>query len=140
VLQAALLFGVGAIVLDVTIGRNDPAAWLLLIMLSTLGAGLFISLGLALSGVAKNEDTAAPVANVIAMPMMFLSGVFFPVDSLPPFISSVSQYLPLTFLADGIRSVAVEGGGIADIGRDLTGLLAWCAAAFVLATRAFRWE
>lgn len=140
VLQAALLFGVGAIVLGVTIGRNNPAAWLLLLVISILGAILFISLGLAVSGFAKNEDTAAPLTNIIAMPMMFLSGVFFPVSSLPDFISAVSRYLPLTFLANGIRSVAVDGGGLGDIAGDLAGLLAWCAVAFALSTRTFKWE
>ena len=140
VLQAALLFGVGALVLDVTIGRNNPAAWLLLLLLSVLGATLFISLGLAVSGVAKNEDTAAPLTNIIAMPMMFLSGVFFPRDAMPEFLAGITQYMPLTYVNEALRAVVNNGAGVASLGPQLLGMGVWAIITFVLAIRMFRWE
>ena len=50
---------------------------MLLAVLAVVGGALLVMVGLAISGAAKTENTAAPVANIISMPMMFLSGVFF---------------------------------------------------------------
>jgi ABC-2 type transport system permease protein len=139
VLQAYILLAVGAIALGVTIG-GSVEAWLSMTLLAILGGALFISVGLAISGMAKTEDVAAPVSNIIALPMMFLSGVFFPVDSLPDTVSRVTQYLPLTYLADGMRAAALEGAGVTSLGPEFLGLAVWTAVAFVVATRTFRWE
>lgn len=139
VLQAYILLAVGALVLGVSIG-GSPAAWLSMTLLAVLGGALFISLGLAISGMAKTEDVAAPVSNVIALPMMFLSGVFFPVDSLPDTVARVTQYLPLTYLADGMRAAALEGAGVTSLGPEFLGLALWTALMFIVATRTFRWE
>ena len=139
VLQAFILLIVGALVLGVNVG-GSVEAWMVLGLFSILGGALFISIGLAISGKARNEDTAAPISNIITMPMMFLSGVFFPLEALPDAVSSVSQFLPLTYLADGMRAVATGGAGIADVTGELLGLAVWTAIAFGVAARMFRWE
>ena len=140
VVQTFLMLAVGALVLGVDIGRGEPLAWVMLGVFALIGGSLFISMGLAISGAARTEESAAPLANIIAVPMMFLSGVFFPVDSLPEVVGKVTQFLPLTYLADGMRGVAVEGAGIADVTTPLLGLGVWLAVSFLLATRLFRWE
>ncbi|MCH8102115.1 MAG: ABC transporter permease [Chloroflexi bacterium] len=139
VLQTYILLAVGAVALGVTIG-GSPGAWLSMTLLALMGGALFLSLGLAISGMAKTEEVAAPVSNIIALPMMFLSGVFFPVDSLPDTVSRVTQYLPLTFLADGMRAAALEGAGVTSLGPEFLGLAVWTALMFAIATRTFRWE
>ncbi|MBM3956885.1 MAG: ABC transporter permease, partial [Gemmatimonadetes bacterium] len=139
VAQTFILLLVGAVVLGVTIGQ-DAGSWALLAMFAVLGGALFISLGLAISGTAKNEDTAAPVSNIIAMPMMFLSGVFFPVSALPDWLSAATRHLPLTYLADGMRAVAVERAVIGDVVPEILGLAIWTAVMFAISARTFRWE
>lgn len=140
VLQTYVLVIVGAIVLGVSVGQGRMGAWFDLTILALLGGALFIALGLAVSGWAKNEETAAPIANIITMPMMFLSGVFFPLSVMPDWLTKWSQYLPLTYLADGMRAITVEGASITTIGTELAGLGVWIIIAFVIATRMFRWE
>ena len=140
VLQTYVIVGVGMIVLGVTIGPGNPIAWLDLTLVSLIGGALFISIGLAISGWAKNEDTAAPVANIITLPMMFLSGVFFPPSILPDWLNGVAQVLPLTYLADGMRAITVDGAHVTDLGKEMLGLAAWSAVFFVIATRSFKWE
>jgi ABC-2 type transport system permease protein len=108
--------------------------------LAVFGGILFVTMGLAISGVARTEEVAAPVTNLISMPMMFLSGVFFPLDALPGVVTIVTQFLPLTFLADAIRAVVTDGAGISDIWSELAGLAVWTAVVFAAATRLFRWE
>jgi ABC-2 type transport system permease protein len=140
VLQTYVLVIVGAIVLGVSVGNGRIGAWFDLTILALLGGALFIAIGLAISGWAKNEETAAPIANIISMPMMLLSGVFFPLSVMPEWLTHWSQYLPLTYLADGMRAITVEGASITTLGSELLGLSIWIVISFVVATKMFRWE
>jgi ABC-2 type transport system permease protein len=140
VLQTYILVTVGAIVLGVRIGAGRSLVWFDLTILALLGGALFIAIGLAISGWAKNEETAAPIANIISMPMMFLSGVFFPLSILPDWVTQWAQFLPLTYLADGMRAITVEGAALSTLGSELIGLGVWILISFAIATKAFRWE
>jgi len=137
--QAYILLIAGALILDVSVG-GSVAAWLSLTVMALLGGALFISLGLAISGLAKTEDTAAPLSNIIALPMMFMSGIFFPVDVLPSAMQNVVQFLPLTYLADGMREAALDGSSLLELGPELLGLGIWTIVIFSVATRVFKWE
>lgn len=139
VLQTFILLIVGSLALGVTVG-GSAEAWTLLTLFAVLGGALFISIGLAISGRAKTENTAAPISNIITLPMIFLSGVFIPLDILPEAIRAVSQFLPLTYLADGMRAVATQHAGFTDVVPELLGLLAWMVAAFAVSAKLFRWE
>ena len=136
ILQTSVLLGVAVLLFDVNIVGN----LLLIFLLALLGGALFISIGFIVSGFAKTEEVGAPLANVIALPMMFLSGVFFSTDTLPTAVEKITQFFPLTFLAEGMREVAVQGAGITDIPWQFLGLGVWIVIAFFLATRVFRWE
>jgi len=140
VLQTYILVIVGAIVLGVSVGGGRMGVWFDLSILSLLGGTLFIAIGLAVSGWAKNEETAAPVANIITMPMMFLSGVFFPLSVMPDWLVRWSQYLPLTYLADGMRAITVEGASITTLGSELIGLGIWIVISCSIAIKMFHWE
>jgi ABC-2 type transport system permease protein len=140
VLQTLILLVAGMILFDLAVGDGGVVSWLLVIALAVFGGILFVTMGLAISGVARTEEVAAPVTNLVSMPMMFLSGVFFPLDALPGVVTVVTQFLPLTFLADAIRAVVTDGAGISDIWSELAGLAAWTALVFAAATRVFRWE
>lgn len=135
-LQTAVLLAAGVFFLGVELRGSV----LTLGLLAVLGGALFISIGYAVSGFARTEEVAAPVANLIALPMMFMSGVFFPRDSLPGFLEVITRYFPLTYLADGMRQVTTEGSGLLNIGGDVAGLAAWLLVGFVAAVRLFRWE
>ena len=47
--------------------------------------------------------------------MMFLSGTFFPIDAMPPFLQAVARLIPLTYLADALRQVMVGGAAFAPL-------------------------
>ena len=140
VLQTYVLVIVGMLVLGVSIAGGRARAWFDLTIMALIGGAVFIAMGLAVSGWAKNEETAAPIANIITLPMMFLSGVFFPLSVMPEWLTRWSQYLPLTYLADGMRAITLEGAAITTLGTELVGLGVWAAITFVIATRMFRWE
>ncbi|MBI2166604.1 MAG: ABC transporter permease [Chloroflexi bacterium] len=136
ILQTAALIGMGV----VFFGVHVEGSYVTLMTLALVGGALFITIGFVISGYIRTEEVAAPVANVVAMPMMFLSGVFFPRDTLPAFLRTLTDYLPLTYLADGIREVALEGAGFVQVWGDFLGLGVWLVVCFILAARAFRWE
>src|SRR5919106_6161429 len=91
--QVAILIGVG---LWFGLQMFGDYATLLLIVL--FGSAIFLAVGFAIAGWAKNEDQAAPVANLVSLPMMFLSGVFFPREAMPDFLAGVTAFMPLTYV------------------------------------------
>ena len=74
------------------------------------------------------------------MPMMFLSGVFFPLSVMPSWVVNIAKFLPLTFLADSLRAIAVGGATITDLGYQMLGLFIWLLIGLTLAVKLFKWE
>ena len=136
ILQTLVLIGVAVGFFNVEVAGNLAAVLLLALM----GGGVFVSLGFAVSGWARSEEVAAPLANVIALPMMFLSGVFFPRSIMPGALEAVTDFLPLTYLIDAMRSVAIDGEVLWSQGWNILGLAVWLAITFLVAVRLFRWE
>jgi ABC-2 type transport system permease protein len=133
--QVLVLLGVG-----LWFGLQLVGSVVLLLAVTVLGSGIFLAMGFGVAGWAKNEDQAAPVANLISLPMTFLSGVFFPRDAMPDLLQRITEFLPLTYLSDALRRIANDGAGIGDIGPDLLGLAVWAVISFVIAVRLFSWE
>ena len=74
------------------------------------------------------------------MPMMVLSGVFFSYHNFPGWSIPVIQKFPLTMMADGIRSIMIEGAGFAETALPIT-ILALTGVIFFLAgMKIFRWH
>jgi ABC-2 type transport system permease protein len=135
VVQVAILFGIG-----IWFGLQMFGDYLTLAAVVFLGSVIFLAVGFAIAGWAKNEDQAAPVANLISLPMMFLSGVFFPRDAMPDFLAGITQYMPLTYVNEALRAVVNDGAGVASLGPQLLGMGVWAIVTFVLAIRLFNWE
>ncbi|MCI0896781.1 MAG: ABC transporter permease [Chloroflexi bacterium] len=136
ILQTLVLVGLAVLAFDVHLEGNLGS----MLLLALLGGGVFVSMGFAVSGFARTEDVAAPVANAIALPMMFLSGVFFPRDAMPGPLRAVADFLPLSYLADALRNVAVDGATLWSQWDNVLGLTVWLALTFFIAVRLFRWE
>ena len=101
---------------------------------------LILGIGLAIGGWAKNERQAAPLANLIVFPMMFLSGTFFPRFGLPVWLQHVTDFFPLTPVIDGARLITTEGLHLTQIGSQLGIMAAWLIIVYAIAFRVFRWE
>lgn len=104
------------------------------------GIVMILGIGLAIGGWAKNERQAAPLANIVVFPMLFLSGTFFPRYVMPEWLQHVSSYLPLTPVIDGIRLIATEGKHLSEIGPQLGLMAIWLVVIYIIAFRVFRWE
>ena len=136
VVQVAILFGIG-----IWFGLQMFGDYVSLLVIVLLGSAIFLAVGFAIAGWAKNEDQAAPVANLISLPMMFLSGVFFPRDAMPETSWRRSpQFMPLTYVNEALRGDGQRGRGLVDLGPQLLGMGVWVVITFVIAVRLFRWE
>lgn len=114
--------------------------YLSLLLLTILGTTCLFGFGMAIAGWAKDGNQAAPLANLVSFPMMFLSGVFFPRFLMPDFLQSITAYIPLTPIVDGLRMVLTEGKTLLDLGPQLAVIAVWIVVIYVISFRTFRWD
>lgn len=136
VLQVLILLGIGIYAFNM----NLVGSLFNMIGMALIGTVTFLSFGFAIAGWAKDENQAAPVANLISFPMLFLSGTFFPREAFPQYLQTITGYMPLTYLAEGLRRIANEGATLWMVRGDILGLLVWAVIGFVIAIRVFKWE
>lgn len=131
--QVAVILIVGA-----SIGGHIFGNILWIFVLAAAGTLVFLNLGFTIAGRARSVASAEATANAIALPMLFLAGIFFPVALLPSWVRPIVHLLPLTPLVSAMRKVALEGMPLAEIGTDLIVLGAWVVISFALAALSFK--
>ena len=114
-----------------------PAALVTLL----LGISCFCALGLALAAVIPNGEAAPAVANFTAMPILFVSGVFFPLDGAPRWLQWVGNAFPVKHFNDAL----VDDFDPTTVGAGfdwahLAVLALWTVAGAIVAMRFFKWE
>jgi len=126
----ALLLALLMILLAKVLYQSDVSIDFYTVVGLVIGSLLFSGMGMTLAGVVKDPEAASGLGNVIAFPMMFLSGTYWPVDIMPSFLQSFARVLPLTYFSDGLRDSMVLGNYSAAITNFLVvGIL---AVAFVV--------
>ncbi len=111
----------------------------LIIPFLVIGPLLFVSLGMLVGTVSNTVESAAVVGNLVTFPMMFLSGTFFPVSTMPAYLQSFAHVLPLFYVIDGLNNVMIYGNygpALLDLGI----LLVISVIIFGLAVRFFKWR
>ncbi|MGD0123136.1 MAG: ABC transporter permease [Candidatus Limnocylindrales bacterium] len=134
--DTVLIIGIGILVFNVQMVGNLAAAAGFVF----LGAGAFLALGFMLASFLKTEEQATGVVQVVQMPLMFLSGIFFPFDFMPDFLRSVARLLPLTYLGDGLRQTMVNGTQVAPLATDAAILGGWLVVCLIVSARKFSWD
>ncbi|MSQ29255.1 MAG: ABC transporter permease [Dehalococcoidia bacterium] len=109
-------------------------------LIAVFGTIVFLNLGVVVAGRVTGRGAVEGAANAITLPMMFLSGSFFPVSALPPVMQKVVQVLPLTHMLNALRGVTIESESITEQWPSLLVMLAWTVGSFVVARLAFRLE
>jgi ABC-2 type transport system permease protein len=92
---------------------------LLVIFLILLTVFSFVGLGILITSFTENEETATMVMMTLMFPMMFLSGVFFPLQQMPWYMQDIAHFLPLTYATTALRKVMVLGADISAVGTDV---------------------
>jgi ABC-2 type transport system permease protein len=137
-LTTVVLFLVGIFAFGVHVYvRMLPAA----IVSFVLGAATFAALAMAVSVLVPNGDAAPAISNAVALPMTFISGVFFPMQGAPTWLVKIADVLPMLHLVNAFDRAFdpfTRGSGF-DV-QELIPLAIWGLAAAVFAARRFRWE
>ena len=134
-----ILQGVLILVLAITLfGVTVHGSILLVFALLLLGVFSFVGLGVVLTSFAKDQETAVMMMTTIMFPMMFLSGVFFPIEQMPWFMQAISRFLPLTYVADSLRKVMVLGAGIPELSFELSILIIFGIVMTAIAVPVFK--
>ena len=135
VFSAAVLIVVGALVF----GIHNQGSYADLLVLIFLGTACFASLGYLLASFATTLEAGNGLANLVFMPLMMLSGVYFSLDAAPAWLQKAADLLPLTPLLKALRSVFNDGAGLASQGPSIMIIAVWTVLLFIGATRRFRW-
>lgn len=136
IVELALLLTIAWLYLDVMIKGNP----LTLLLITIAGAAVFLSLGFCVGSLAKSQQTVGALGNLVIFPQIFLSGIFYPIDSLPAFLQPVASLLPLSFVADAMRAVMIDGAGLLQLLPEFIGLSIWLVVMLSLAIRLFVWK
>ncbi len=136
VLQVVVLLIFGRIAFGIHISDQAWAA----IPVALVGCLAFLAFGFFVGSIVGSPETADAVANSVTTPMMFLSGTFFPINSLPTAVATLAKVMPLYYLATGLRDSAVRGLSFTHVAPAIGVLCAMTVVLAAISLRAFRWE
>lgn len=136
ILQAIIIIAAARLLFKVEMIGN----WLALCGVVLLGTLSLISIGYLVVSRSKTAEGANVVIQVIYFPLMFLSGIFWPVEFMPNFMRAIAAALPVTYLGDALRQVMVAGTPLYPMLTDLAVMAAWLVVCMVLAIKLFKWE
>ena len=137
IVQAAIILAVGMAIFGVSIPLSQAPQLCVLILMGNL---VFLNLGFILGAFSKTVAAASGLGNAVSLPLMFLSGVFFPTDNLPTVLLFVIEYLPLAPLLEMFRDVALDSGRFWDFPTQLAIVAGWIVLSAAVAMRTFRFR
>ena len=126
-------------VCNLMLGLRMEGNYLNLLLVATLGSMSMIAMSLLVAARVASEELSGGLLNLIAWPMLVLSGVFFSLDGAPSVVQALAALLPLTHMLDAGRAVMLDGAGLLDIAPDLLVLCAMTAVFLSLGAWLFRW-
>ena len=134
--QLTAIFGFAYLLLDANITGNILHLYLVII----LGVLMFLTLGFSIGSLAKTQETVGILASIFIYPQLVMSGVFFPLETLPEFIQPLAQLLPLTLVSDAMRAIASDGLTIFQVYSDIFGIGIWVIIGTLISTKLFIWK
>ncbi|GAA0940582.1 ABC transporter permease [Virgisporangium aurantiacum] len=135
--QAAIFIGVASLPY---FGLQLTAYWWMAIPLIMAGTLAFLSIGLLAGSWARTQEAASAIVNIIVLPMAFLSGSFFPLDSAPAWLRAVSEVFPLKHLNSAMLDVMVRGRTPEAVLPEIGILLGFAVVLTAISAKLFKWD
>jgi ABC-2 type transport system permease protein len=138
-LTAVIIIGIGYFAFHFTL-VHGWLTFLEIMILCFIALLVFMGFGFIISGLAKNESSIPPLANIITLPQFLLAGTFFSIDAFPKWLQPISRALPLTYFNDAMRRISFEGAHLGDCWMQIAVLAGWGVLAYAVAIKVFKWE
>ncbi|MFA6328526.1 MAG: ABC transporter permease [Candidatus Micrarchaeia archaeon] len=134
--RASLIIVAAIMLFGVTVTGN-PLDILIIVTVFSMGA---TGVGMVLSVLTHSQEQYMAVGMLVSLPVMFLSGVFFPIQTMPEILQGLAQVLPITYAADALRGVMVKGFVLGQVMPDMIILFAFASLMLVLSVMMFKRE
>jgi len=130
---ALVLIGAAMVLFNITINGS----MLLTIFLLVITALCFVGFGIMVSARVSTQEDYVQMVMPFSMPMMFVSGVFYPIETMPWIFQKIAYIAPLTYANNALRGVMLQGASIGDIWIEVAVLLGFTALFFALGVTRF---
>ena len=117
-----------------------PPNLISLILFVSVGVLSFRAMGMIIASVVNSSQEGQILIQLLYLPMLFLSGATFPISAMPVWVQTIAEFLPATYLHQGIESILISGDTIlANWFAVVALVVAMCVAVFI-GVKLFRWE
>jgi ABC-2 type transport system permease protein len=137
ILLVVICSAFGAIFYHATLPTQTLSAFVLTLI---VGAAVFCTLGVAVTSIIPNADASPAVVNATALPLLFISNVFVPLQNPPAWLDVTSKIFPVRHFADALIGSFFQLSGSGLHTNDLLVMGAWGIAGLAIAVRFFAWE
>ena len=131
--RALILIFMAVILFSVSIKGGFLQTFIVLV----IGALCFVGFGIMLSARTQTQEDYAQISLPFSMPMMFVSGVFYPIETMPWILQKLAYIFPLTYLNDAMRGIMLKGQTLGDVWLDLVVLLGFTLLFFIIGVKRF---
>ena len=131
--RALILIVMAILLFNVSIKGGILQTFIVLVV----GALCFVGFGIMLSARTQTQEDYAQIVLPFSMPMMFVSGVFYPIETMPWIFQKLAYIFPLTYLNDAMRAIMLKGQNLGDVWLDLVILLGFTALFFIIGVKRF---
>jgi ABC-2 type transport system permease protein len=90
--------------------KYDVVSLLGVALVVVLGGALFSTFSFIIACLVKTRERFMGVGQVLTMPLFFASNAIYPLAMMPPWLRVISQYNPLTYLVNALRTLMIRGG------------------------------
>ena len=131
--RALILIFMAVMLFNVSIKGGFLQTFIVLV----IGALCFVGFGIMLSARTSTQEDYAQISLPFSMPMMFVSGVFYPIETMPWILQKLAYIFPLTYLNDAMRGIMLKGQTLGDVWVDLVVLLGFTLLFFIIGVKRF---
>jgi len=132
--QCILILVLAIIFFGVTVQGSIMLAFFMLV----LGIFSFVGIGIVAVSMSGDQASGTMIVNLLMFPMMFLGGIFYPIQQMPWFMQDISKVIPLTYAADAMRKIMLLNANIGDVMFQILVLVAFGIVTMAIAIPLFR--
>ncbi|MGF7118389.1 ABC transporter permease [Methanobacterium oryzae] len=133
-IQCIMVLAIAMIFFGVTLQGSLLLAFFMLL----LGIFSFIGIGIMAISMSGDQASSTMIVNLLMFPMMFLGGIFYPIQQMPWFMQAISKFIPMTYAADAMRKIMLLNANIGDVMTQIVILVGFGVVTMAIAVPLFR--